>query len=144
MAQKIFPRILKILGCLLLLTAILIVVFGIWYGVRETDAFYQRQDDYHALDDERQALKWELDSLRGICYMEETEDSFTACSVQAQIDSIESTARYAELLGTPEPPVGFSLAGLVSVFACLIALLPLILGIILIVVGCRKRKKHTM
>ena len=141
MAQKIFPRILKILGCLLLLTAILIAAFGIWYGISETDAFYQRQDDYYAFEDERVALREQIDSLQNICQVEAPTDSLAPCFIQAQIDSIEQSERYKELFGEPAPPMGFSLAGMLTILCCLIALIPLVVGILLIVISHRCGQK---
>ena len=139
MARKVLHTALVVSGWLLISVAIVLAVAGTWYGIAQSDAFYQRIDDYHAYDDEREALRNELDSLYSICYMH--EDTLTPCPVQAVIDSIERTDRYAFLLAAPEPPVGFSLAGLVSVMSYVVALFPLLAGILLVILGRRKKNR---
>lgn len=130
---------LKIAGWLLIIFAVLLVVSGIWYGVTETRAFYDRQDAYFDLQPQRDSIQNRLDSLYLIYYDFAEEDTIAQRSVQAQIDSMENSDEYHDLFGTPAPPIGFSLAGMVSVIFFFIALVPLAIGIILVVVAHRKR-----
>ncbi len=131
--MRIIKILFYILGWILIFSAFLLVVFGIFYGITETRNFYNRQDEYSSHDTEREEYINLLDSLQLRAEMLQETDSTTANYIKQQIDSIQSCEEYSELFGTPAPPVGFSLAGLVSVFAFVIALVPLTIGILLVI-----------
>ena len=137
-------KILTISGWIFIATAIFIIAIGVIYGITGTKEFYQRIDDYYALDEERTALRNELDSLYEICYdykaQENSQEDTIICPIQAEIDSIENSSQYAELLGIPEPPRGFSTAGLAAMLLIIMALVPMVLGIILLIIARRKRR----
>lgn len=156
---KISRIILSVFGWLMIVVAILLAVLGTVYGIVESDGFYERQDKYYALEDSRDSIRAELDSLYNICIAENpdyddviydviygdedyvmAEDSLP-CPVQEQIDSIKNTEKYQNLFSTPAPPVGFSLAGLVSVMIYIFCLIPLGIGIILLLIRKRLKKK---
>ncbi|MBP3228934.1 MAG: hypothetical protein J6M53_09175 [Bacteroidaceae bacterium] len=147
-------------GFVCVAVALLMIVYGVVYGYTEDKAFYQRQDDWHALDDQREALTAELDSLRLLLAdaepvvdeeADETEavsapqgDTLRARELRAQIDSIESSDLYEDLYGIPEPPRGFSGAYIVTIIVCVLALLPLGAGIALLVAwGVRRKHRPT-
>ncbi len=133
---------LSVIGWLLVVLAVSVIIFGIAYGVDETDALYDRQDAYYDLEPQREAYNEVLDSMYAYMDSLTVTDSLAAEVCQTQIDSIVNSTEYDELFGVTPPPLGFSLAGMVSVMLFIIAQVPLIIGIILIVVAHKKRKKN--
>ncbi|MBR1630965.1 MAG: hypothetical protein IJ680_03840 [Paludibacteraceae bacterium] len=130
-------------GWLLIALAVLIVAGGVFMWVDGDRSFYQRQADYHAQDDARNELNARIDSLYALATdLQEAGDSIEADRIQTEIWSIMETDEYAELLGVPEPPRGFSLAGIASLFVFMLAIVPLGIGIALLVVGYNGRHKQ--
>ena len=141
--KKVLLFFLALFGWLLIFAALLLAAFGIYFGVTENRAFYERQDAYQALAPQRDSLWNVLDSMQTLHDQLITTDSAAAGRIAVQMDSIRSTDSYDRLIGQPVPPMGFSLAGFVTALCILVALVPLVLGIVLVVIYYRRRKRLT-
>ena len=108
--MKTFARIFfYFLGGIFSFTAIVVVIASIWYHQSESDEFYNRIDAYYALEEQR-------DSLRAVI------DSLVLVDAQDELARIEQSEEYQQLIATPKPPTGFSMAIIVTVFIIVIAL----------------------
>ena len=141
--RVVISRFLKCLGWLFILSAVCLTALGILYGITETDAFYARQDAYHALDPQREVLNNTFDSLYALRDDAIGKDNTDSLIFQKKIDSLAHSQEYRQLFDTPAPPVGFSLAGLLTVLAIIIAVPLLAIGIILVIIGA-KTGKHIL
>ena len=138
--KKVLYALLALTGWLLIIGALMIIAIGTYSGVTEDRAFYERRDAYYALEPQRDSIIAVIDSMQTVRDELQHSDSVAAKALTMQIDSIHASDYYNLLFGPVAPPIGFSLAGLVSVIAFLMALVPLILGIVLLIV--RRRLKH--
>lgn len=141
--QRILLICLYAFGWLLIAVSGLLIVLGTTYGITETRAFYDRIDAYYALDDEREALSIRLDSLNYIADSLMLTDIVRADVVKQEIEAIEASSEYQELLCQPQPPIGFSMAWLVTLMCYGISLPLLIIGLVIVVqIHRKKSRKH--
>ena len=138
--NKVFGKILIAIGWLMIFLAILLTVLGVCYGVEETRNFYARQDAYYALEPQREEMQNRLDSLQLLKEDAMSSQLADTMSIQMSIDSLVESEEYKDLFGQPKPPLGFSLAGLVTVFAVIIAIPLLAVGLLMVVLTKKKMR----